>query len=49
MSMVGVTGAIAGGIDGILIVLAYRKAKKLGDRKPEYVFKSPKSLGYLIR
>lgn len=30
------TGAIAGGVDGILIMLAFWAAKKHGDRKPEY-------------
>lgn len=30
------TGAIAGGVDGILIMIAFWAAKKHGDRKPEY-------------
>ncbi|MDP2908439.1 MAG: aromatic amino acid transport family protein [Nanoarchaeota archaeon] len=29
-------GAIGGGIEGIMIILMHYKAKKLGDRKPEY-------------
>lgn len=33
---VGTTGAIAGGLEGILIVLMFWQAKKKGDRKPEY-------------
>ena len=36
---IGIAGAVAGGIDGILIVLMFHKAKKLGDRKPEYIVK----------
>lgn len=48
IAVIGITGSIAGGINGILIVLAYWRSKKLGDRKPEYVFKSSKFLGYLI-
>ncbi|PIZ51164.1 hypothetical protein COY27_04560 [Candidatus Woesearchaeota archaeon CG_4_10_14_0_2_um_filter_33_13] len=36
ITVLGITGAIAGGIDGILIILTYWKAKLLGDRKPEY-------------
>jgi len=30
------SGAVAGGVDGILIMLAYWTAKKQGNRKPEY-------------
>ncbi|MFH1275886.1 MAG: aromatic amino acid transport family protein [Candidatus Woesearchaeota archaeon] len=36
IKVLGFTGAIAGGLDGILVVLMFWKAKKLGDRKPEY-------------
>lgn len=36
ISVLGITGAVAGGLDGILIILMYGRAKKLGDRKPEY-------------
>lgn len=32
----GFAGSIAGGIDGILIVMMFFKAKKMGQRKPEY-------------
>ena len=31
-----IVGAIAGGAEGILIVLMHRRAKKMGGRKPEY-------------
>ncbi len=48
MAILGITGAVAGGLDGILIVLAFWKAKKLGVRKPEFEFMWPKYLGYLI-
>lgn len=48
MVILGITGVVAGGLDGILIVLAYWKAKKLGVRKPEFEFMWPKYLGYLI-
>lgn len=33
---IGIVGAVSGGIEGILVVLMHRKAKKTGDRKPEY-------------
>ena len=39
IKVLGITGAIAGGIDGILIVLMFWKAKKEGRRKPEYEIK----------
>ena len=48
IATLGITGAIAGGVDGILIVLAYWKAKKFGDRKPEYSLKVPKLVGYIL-
>lgn len=48
IATLGITGAIAGGIDGVLIVLAYWKAKKLGDRKPEYSLKTPKIVGWVL-
>ena len=37
---IGIAGTIAGAGEGILIVLMHKKAKKLGDRKPEYSIKS---------
>jgi tyrosine-specific transport protein len=36
IKVIGVTGAITGGLTGILIILMARKAKKLGNRNPEY-------------
>jgi len=36
VGIIGITGGIAMGLEGILVVLMYRKAKKLGTRKPEY-------------
>ena len=43
-----ITGGIAGGIEGILIILMFWKAKKLGDRKPEYTIYLPKVLGIFL-
>jgi len=48
ITALAITGSIAGGLEGILIVLAYWKAKKKGNRKPEYTISIPKSLGYLL-
>jgi len=36
VSVISITGAIAGGIEGILIVLTAKRAKKFGEQKPEY-------------
>jgi tyrosine-specific transport protein len=48
IAVLGITGAVAGGIDGILVVLMYWKAKLLGDRKPEYRLKKHYLLGILL-
>lgn len=39
IEIIGLTGVVAGGIDAVLIILMTMKAKKLGDRKPEYTIK----------
>lgn len=48
IAVIGLVGVVAGGLDGILIVLAYWRAKKLGDRKPEYSLKISKFVGLLL-
>ncbi|HIG92574.1 TPA: amino acid permease [Candidatus Woesearchaeota archaeon] len=48
ITVLGLTGAIAGGLDGILIVLMYWKSKTLGDRKPEYSLPRHRVLGTII-
>jgi len=39
IQVIAISGVIAGGMEGVLIVLMAIKAKKLGDRKPEYSVK----------
>ena len=39
---------MVGGIEGVLFVLMYWKAKQLGDRKPEYSLGKHKILGSLL-
>ena len=34
--LLGIGGVISGGLAGILILIMVKKAKKHGDRKPEY-------------
>ncbi len=41
IAILGITGGIAGGLEGILIILMYVKAKKKGDRMPEYKMNIP--------
>lgn len=36
LRVLGITGAVAGGLNGILVILLYWEAKKYGDRTPEY-------------
>jgi tyrosine-specific transport protein len=36
ITVVGLTGAVAGGLEGILITLIYFRARKEGSRQPEY-------------
>lgn len=46
--IIGFVGAVAVGFDGILTVLIYFKAKKRGDRKPEYSLPPSLILGFLL-
>lgn len=36
INILGITGAITGGITGLLIILMHHRAKRMGDRKPEF-------------
>jgi len=46
--IIGSIGALASGIDGIITVLIYFKAKKAGDRQPEYQIKTGVFWGWLL-
>jgi len=48
ITILGLTGAIAGGLDGIMIILMYWRSKVLGNRKPEYSMKPHKVLGVTL-
>ena len=48
IAIIALTGAVAGGIQVILIVLSYWKAKLLGERTPEYSLKTYKIIGSLL-
>jgi tyrosine-specific transport protein len=45
---IGFMGTILGAVDGIIIVLMYKKAKKFSDREPEYSLKVPDFLIYFL-
>jgi len=44
VEILAIAGVLMGGVEGILMVLMYRRAKKLGDDKPAYSLKLPKIL-----
>ena len=46
VEVIGVTGGIAMGLEGILIALMFQKAKKMGDRKPEYSITGNRFISY---
>ena len=48
INILGTTGVIAGGVEGILIVLMLWKAKKKSERKPEYTVNVGKFLGFVL-
>ncbi len=48
ISLLGIAGAITGGVMGILIILMHRKAKKKGDRKPEFQVKDNVFVGIAL-
>jgi len=46
--IIGILGVILGAIDGTTLVLIYLRAKKKGDKKPEYSLKIPSILTYAL-
>lgn len=44
IQILSIAGALIGGTEGVLIVLMFRNAKKMGKRKPEYSIKENKLL-----
>jgi len=45
---VGIAGSVSGGLMGILVVLMYIKAKKLGNRRPEYSIKKSNIMSWIL-
>jgi len=48
IDVIGVVGTIMGGIDGILIILIFQKARKTGDQKPAYHIRFPRILKWTL-
>lgn len=48
IEIIGLAGALIGGIDGILIIKMFRKSKQIGQRKPEYELKVSSFFTYLL-
>jgi tyrosine-specific transport protein len=48
IKIIGLVGAVVGGIDGIIILMMYKKAKRLGNQKPAYSFNLPNFVYYLL-
>ena len=46
--IIGFLGAVTGGIDAILTLAVFQKAKQLGRRIPEYSLSIPKSVIYIL-
>ncbi len=45
---IGFVGTIIGVIEGVVIILIFKKVKKLGNREPEYSLKTPALLLYFL-
>jgi len=48
IEVIGFVGTILGAIEGVVILLIFRRAKHLGDREPEYNVKVPRFLIYVL-
>jgi len=48
IGVIGFVGTVLGAVEGVLLLLIFRKAKVLGQRTPEYSLKVPSALVYFI-
>ena len=48
IAVIAITGAVAGGLQGIIIIFTFWKAKLLGERMPEFSLKPHKVLGVVL-
>lgn len=45
---ISLVGAVMGTLEGIVIILMFKRAKKMGDRQPEYSLRVPRVVLYLL-
>ncbi len=48
IKIIGIVGAITGGLNGIIILIMYQKAKEKGEQKPAFSVNLPKSIIYVL-
>jgi tyrosine-specific transport protein len=48
ITIIGFTGGVLSGLQGIMLIITYYQAKKKGDRIPEFKFSLPKPVAYFI-
>ncbi len=47
-NLIGIIGTLMGAIEGIIIIILFRRAKKKGDRTPEYSLSVPRYFLYIL-
>lgn len=48
IAVISIVGVIVGTVEGIAVILIFQKAKKLGNREPEFNLKVPSALPYFL-
>ena len=48
VQILGISGSILGGFQGILLIMMYYRAKKMGDRQPEFKFKLSRPMAWFL-
>ncbi|MBU1166945.1 amino acid permease [Patescibacteria group bacterium] len=48
IEVISIIGAVMGGMNGILVLMMYKKAKKMGQEKPNLTIKIPSLIYYLL-
>lgn len=48
IEVISIGGGLIGGFDGILVLIMFYRAKKLGDQEPIFKFSLPKTLGLVV-
>lgn len=48
IAVIGLTGVLIGVLEGVVIILIFQRAKKFGDREPEYALNIPQIVLYFL-